>query len=45
MAWIRLQLPDDLHRKIKAQAALAGMTLRGYLIKMLQELADRKDKQ
>lgn len=37
MTWIRLELPDLLHRRLKAEAAMAGMTLRDYLLKVLGE--------
>ncbi|HRC85954.1 MAG TPA: hypothetical protein PK413_10130 [Thermoanaerobaculia bacterium] len=34
-------VPDDLHRKLKARAALAGMSLSDYLIAEVRRLAER----
>ena len=34
-------VPDALHRKLKARAALAGMSLSDYLLKQIQEVAYR----
>ena len=34
-------VPAPLHRKLKARAALAGMTLSDYLLKEIQEVAER----
>ena len=34
-------VPDDLHRQIKAKAALSGMTLSDFLLAELRRLADR----
>jgi plasmid stability protein len=34
-------VPDDLHRKLKARAALAGMSLSEYLLKEVQGVAER----
>lgn len=34
-------VPDALHRKLKARAAEAGMSLSAYLLKDAQRLADR----
>ena len=34
-------VPDKLHRKLKARAALAGMSLSDYLINEVQHIADR----
>jgi plasmid stability protein len=34
-------VPDDLHRKLKARAALAGMSLSDYLVREIQEIAER----
>jgi plasmid stability protein len=33
--------PDDLHRKLKARAALAGMSLSEYLLREIRDIADR----
>lgn len=32
-----IRLPDELHRKLKAEAEKRGMTLNGYLISVLWE--------
>ena len=34
-------VPDHLHRKLKARAALAGMTLSDYLMAEVRVLAER----
>ena len=39
MARIHYVIPDDLHREIKAAAALRGLTLRAFIIEALEEAA------
>ncbi len=34
---IHYEIPDDLHRRVKAAAALEGLTLKDYLIRVLEE--------
>src|SRR3989337_1676280 len=34
-------VPDDLHRKLKARAALEGLSLSEYLLKEVQRAAER----
>ena len=34
-------VPDDLHRRLKARAALAGMSLSDYLLKEISAVAAR----
>lgn len=34
-------VPDELHRTLKARAALAGMSLSDYLIEYVRRLAER----
>jgi plasmid stability protein len=34
-------VPDDLHRKLKARAALAGMSLSDYLLREIRDVAER----
>ena len=34
-------VPDDLHRKLKARAALAGMSLTDYLLAEIRHIAER----
>lgn len=34
-------VPDALHRNLKARAAMAGMTLSDYLLGELREIAER----
>jgi plasmid stability protein len=34
-------VPDDLHRRLKARAAMAGMSLSDYLLKEIREVAER----
>ena len=34
-------VPEDLHRKLKARAALAGMSLSDYLLREIRDIAER----
>jgi len=34
-------VPDTLHRRLKARAALAGMSLSDYLLSEIREVAER----
>ena len=34
-------VPNDLHRRLKARAALAGMTLSDYLLHEIRRVAER----
>ena len=34
-------VPDDLHRRLKSLAALAGMSLSDYLLSQIREVAER----
>jgi plasmid stability protein len=34
-------VPDDLHRKLKVQAAQAGMTLSDYLLSEIEQVAEK----
>jgi len=34
-------VPDDLHRKLKARAAMAGMTLTDYLLREVRYIAEK----
>ncbi len=34
-------VPNELHRRLKARAALAGMTLSDYLLHEIRRIADR----
>jgi hypothetical protein len=34
-------VPDDLHRKLKARAALEGLSLSDYLLQEVRRMADR----
>lgn len=43
VTWLRLQVPDWVHRRLKAGAALAGLTLHEYLNKILREAAEDKN--
>lgn len=39
---IRLRhVPEDLHRKLKARAALAGMSLSDFLLREVRHVAER----
>jgi len=34
-------VPDDLHRKLKARAAMEGLSLSEYLIREIRQLAEK----
>jgi predicted HicB family RNase H-like nuclease len=34
-------IPDELHRKIKAEAALQGITLEQLIVKIMQEYLEK----
>jgi plasmid stability protein len=34
-------VPDELHRSLKARAAMAGMSLSDYLLSEIREIAER----
>jgi plasmid stability protein len=34
-------VPDDLHRKLKSRAAIAGLSLSDYLLQEVQRIAER----
>jgi plasmid stability protein len=34
-------VPDSLHRRLKARAAMAGMSLSDYLLSEIREIADK----
>jgi antitoxin FitA len=34
-------MPDDIHARLKARAAMAGMSLSDYLLKEVREIAER----
>jgi plasmid stability protein len=34
-------VPDDLHRKLKARAAMEGMSLSDYLLREVRQIAER----
>ena len=38
-------VPEDLHRLLKARAALAGMSLSDYLLQEMRQLAERPSPQ
>ncbi|MFC3228332.1 hypothetical protein ACFOGJ_13905 [Marinibaculum pumilum] len=42
MSMIQIRnVPDDLHRQLKARAALAGMSLSDYLLREIRQVAER----
>jgi uncharacterized protein (DUF1778 family) len=44
VARIHYEIPDDLHRRIKAAAAMKGQTLKDFLIAALERAADDADR-
>jgi predicted HicB family RNase H-like nuclease len=39
---IHYEIPDDLHRKAKAAAAIAGVTLKDYIVAALEQRLSTK---
>lgn len=37
MPRILIEVPDELHRRVKAAAALEGLTLKAYVLKNLEQ--------
>jgi plasmid stability protein len=35
------RVPDALHRKLKARAAMEGLSLSGYLLREIKQIAER----
>jgi len=44
MALIHYDVPDELHRKAKAAAALQGVTLKDFLSKALEDAVKKQEK-
>lgn len=42
MGQIRQEIPDDLHRWLKVRAAEAGLSLKDYLIQLIQEAKEKQ---
>jgi predicted HicB family RNase H-like nuclease len=42
--WIRVDLPDPVHRELKSRAALDGVSLRDYIVRVLSEHAEAPKK-
>ncbi len=40
IARIHYEIPDDLHRRVKAAAAMNGQTLKDFLIEALERAVD-----
>ena len=40
VARIHYEIPDDLHRRVKAAAAMRGMTLKDYLVEILSRAVE-----
>lgn len=38
-------VPDELHREVKARAARAGMSLSDYLLELLRQTAQRPERE
>ena len=36
------EVPDDLHRRAKAEAAMEGITLKDFILKALEEYLKKK---
>jgi HicB family len=44
VARVHYEIPDDLHRKAKAAAALQGVTLREFIVRALGEAVAEAEK-
>jgi predicted HicB family RNase H-like nuclease len=44
VALINYEIPDDLHRRAKAAAALQGVSLKAFLIDALSKATDAADR-
>jgi len=44
MPTINLEIPDELHREAKAKAAVNGIYLKDYLLKLIKEGLERGDR-
>jgi len=40
VARIHYEIPDDLHRRVKAAAAMRGMTLKDYIVEVLSQAVE-----
>jgi uncharacterized protein (DUF1778 family) len=40
VARIHYEIPDDLHRRVKAAAAMRGMTLKDCIVEVLSQAAE-----
>lgn len=45
VARVHYEIPDDLHRRVKAAAAMRGQTLKVFLIEALQRAVDEDDRE
>lgn len=43
VARIHIEVPDDLHRRAKAAAAMRGVTLKDFVIQALEDAIDGSD--
>jgi HicB family len=43
VARVHYEIPDDLHRKAKAAAAMRGLTLRAFVIEALRQAVERME--
>lgn len=44
VARVHYEIPDDLHRKAKASAAMQGLTLREFVIQALSDAVAKADR-
>lgn len=43
VARIHYEIPDDLHRRAKSAAALAGMTLKDWLLEAIEKAVETSE--
>ena len=43
VARIHIEVPDDVHRRAKAAAAMRGLTLKEFVIQALEEAIEKED--
>lgn len=44
VATIHYEIPDDLHRRAKSAAALAGITLKEWLLQAIEAAVDESER-
>jgi hypothetical protein len=45
VATVNYSIPDELHRRAKAEAAYKGMTLREYVVRAIKETVEQDERE